>query len=388
MKFILVSLAFIVGFSMTACSQVNNPEDNPNVVNPEEGQDTVSNHKIQVALLLDTSNSMDGLIEQAKMRLWNIVNTLTTLKYEGKEPIVEISLYQYGNDRLAAKEDWVQLIVPLTRDLDNISEKLFALRTQGGTEFCGSVINHAAKNLQWDQDEKSLKLVYIAGNESFDQKGMDYKEAVSAAKNAGIFINTIYCGNYEQGVNELWRDGATLGNGKYFNIDPNKAIRFIETPYDDSITVYNVKLNETYLNYNRSGASFKSKQIMQDDANAAMSESAAVERTISKSKSNAYNNSHWDLVDAYEKDPEILTKLKKEEMSEELKSMSPEELKKHIEKLQEERKKNQEEITRLAKERQAFLDQNQTTASGADDLGVAIEKSILELAKLKGYKKG
>jgi len=49
--------------------------------------------KIQVALLLDTSNSMDGLIEQAKSRLWNIVNTLTTLKYNGQTPNIEISLY-------------------------------------------------------------------------------------------------------------------------------------------------------------------------------------------------------------------------------------------------------------------------------------------------------
>ena len=29
---------------------------------------------IKVALLLDTSNSMDGLIDQAKAQLWDIVN--------------------------------------------------------------------------------------------------------------------------------------------------------------------------------------------------------------------------------------------------------------------------------------------------------------------------
>ena len=57
-------------------------------------------NKIQVALLLDTSNSMDGLIDQAKSRLWNIVNTLTTLKYNGQAPQVEIALYEYGNNGL------------------------------------------------------------------------------------------------------------------------------------------------------------------------------------------------------------------------------------------------------------------------------------------------
>ncbi|MEZ5022383.1 MAG: hypothetical protein R2728_03810 [Chitinophagales bacterium] len=35
---------------------------------------TNSPSKIQIALLLDTSNSMDGLIEQAKGKLWSIVN--------------------------------------------------------------------------------------------------------------------------------------------------------------------------------------------------------------------------------------------------------------------------------------------------------------------------
>jgi hypothetical protein len=53
-----------------------------------------NNTKIQVALLLDTSNSMDGLIDQAKSRLWNIVNTLTTLKYDGQTPNIEIYLYE------------------------------------------------------------------------------------------------------------------------------------------------------------------------------------------------------------------------------------------------------------------------------------------------------
>ena len=40
-------------------------------------------NRIQVALLLDTSNSMDGLIEQAKTQLWKIVNELTSAEQKG-----------------------------------------------------------------------------------------------------------------------------------------------------------------------------------------------------------------------------------------------------------------------------------------------------------------
>jgi hypothetical protein len=34
----------------------------------------ISKRKIQLVILFDTSNSMDGLLEQAKSRLWEIVN--------------------------------------------------------------------------------------------------------------------------------------------------------------------------------------------------------------------------------------------------------------------------------------------------------------------------
>ena len=88
-------------------------------VNPPDG-----NSKIQVALLFDTSNSMDGLIEQAKSRLWDIVNTLTTLKYQGKTPVIEIALYEYGNDGLSVRNNYIRQVTALTTDLDLISENV------------------------------------------------------------------------------------------------------------------------------------------------------------------------------------------------------------------------------------------------------------------------
>ncbi len=95
--------------------------------------------RIQVAILLDTSSSMDGLIEQAKSRLWNIVNTLTTLRYKGEIPQIEIALYEYGNDRLKERDSYIRQVAPLTTNLDLISEKLFSLTTYGGLEYCGGL---------------------------------------------------------------------------------------------------------------------------------------------------------------------------------------------------------------------------------------------------------
>ena len=41
---------------------------------------------IQMAILLDTSGSMEGLIEQAKTQLWKIVNEMALAKKHGKVP--------------------------------------------------------------------------------------------------------------------------------------------------------------------------------------------------------------------------------------------------------------------------------------------------------------
>src|SRR5688572_29060707 len=87
---------------------------------------------IQIALLLDTSNSMDGLIGQAKSQLWRVVNDLAGARCRGRAPRVQVALYEYGNSGLAAGENYVRQVLPFTADLDRVSERLFDLRTNGG----------------------------------------------------------------------------------------------------------------------------------------------------------------------------------------------------------------------------------------------------------------
>lgn len=355
-----------------------------NVDKPSEIK--IKENKIQVALLLDTSNSMDGLIDQAKSRLWNIVNTLTTLKYNGKAPQVEIALYEYGNDGLR-DENYIRQVTPLTQDLDLVSEKLFALRTNGGSEYCGAVIRDASMNLKWDDNNQSMKLIYIAGNEPFDQGKISYKEVIPSAKRKNIYTNTIFCGSRDEGIQTFWQNGASLGEGKYFNIDSDQKVIYIETPYDVRISECNAKLNDTYIYYGSHGSEFKAKQMLQDKNAEVQSVSNAVERTVAKSKKNAYKNDHWDLVDRAEKDVNFMSDVKAEELPAELKGKSKEEIKKAVAEKSAERQKIQREIEELSKKRQDFIDAEMKKRgnSEADDLGKAIEKSVLELAKKNGY---
>ncbi|SHH62126.1 von Willebrand factor type A domain-containing protein [Chryseobacterium oranimense] len=343
-------------------------------------------NKIQVALLLDTSNSMDGLIDQAKSRLWNIVNTLTTLKYNGQAPQIEIALYEYGNDGIR-DDNYIRQVTPLTQDLDLVSEKLFSLRTNGGSEYCGAVIRDASMNLNWDGNEKSMKLIYIAGNEPFDQGRVNYKEVISKAKSKNIYTNTIFCGSRDEGIQTFWQNGASLGDGKYFNIDSDRKVIYIETPYDVKISECNTKLNDTYIFYGSHGSEYKLKQAAQDRNAEVQSASSYVERTVAKSKKNAYKNDHWDLVDKAEKDAGFIATIKEDALPAELKGKSTEEIKKAVAVKSAEREKIQKEIEELSRKRQNFIDaeMKKRGTTDTDDLGKAIESSVIELARKNGY---
>lgn len=340
--------------------------------------------KIQVALLLDTSNSMDGLIEQAKSRLWHIVNTLTTLKYSGETPNIEISLYEYGNNGLQAQSNYIRQVTPLTTDLDLISEKLFSLRTYGGNEYCGAVIQDATKQLEWGSNNSDMKLIYISGNEAFNQGNVNYKEAINDALRKGIYVNTIYCGSQQEGISLLWKEGANAGQGKYFNIDSNRVIQHIETPYDDKISDCNIRINKTYINYGREGELKKSNQAMQDMNAQKVSKANYTERAVSKSKM-AYKNESWDLVDKVKEDKEAVSKIKKEELPKELQNKTTEEIKVFVDTKAKERESIQKEIAALAKKRQDYIDAETKKTKGQDDLGNAMSSSIVAFAKMKGY---
>lgn len=347
--------------------------------------------KVQVAILFDTSNSMDGLIDQAKSRIWSIVNEISTLSYNGYRPSLEIALYHYGNDNLSHTGNYIEQLLSLTGDLDAVSQKLFGLRTNGGSEFCGAVIGRSLTDLNWSTNPSDLKMIYIAGNEAFNQGPIDYKEECKRAASRGIYINAIYCGNYDQGVRELWKDGASCSNGDYFNIDSDKEVVHIKTPYDEQINHYNDSLNKTYYGYGIEGQRKKTMQATEDMNAEQVSPSAKAERSIAKSKSDVYSNSSWDIVDAVDKDGKDIAVMEESELPEEFKGKTKEEKEALLTEIRDDRVKYQEKISELAKNRQEFIDEEmkKRAAEGKeiDDFGTSVNQSIMEKAKSIGYSK-
>lgn len=339
---------------------------------------------IKVALLLDTSNSMDGLIHQAKAQLWEIVNELSYAKCDDEKPNLEIALYEYGNDNLPSSEGHIRQVLAFSSDLDEISEKLFSLTTRGGNEYCGHVIQSAMDQLNWGTSEKDLKLLFIAGNEPFTQGRVNYKDAITNALEKDVVVNTIFCGGYEQGISGMWKDGAVLGKGDYMTIAHTQNIVHIQTPYDKKIMEYNSKLNKTYIGYGRKGYVNTIRQSTQDANAISVDEEIAVERAVSKS-SGLYKNSSWDLVDAVENDTVKLEELSKAELPKELKNKSKEEIAAYVKKLSINRKEIQQKIRDLDKKRKLHIANAKKSGTKKSDLESAIIKAIKTQAARKNY---
>lgn len=358
---------------------------------------------IQLALLLDTSNSMDGLIEQAKGTLWSIVNEMGRARHHGQTPQLQVAIYEYGNDGVSAEAGHIRQRAPFTTDLDLLSEQLFGLRTDGGSEHCGQAIDCAVRELRWwkagdpavsmpadvvdgslggaarEAFEKGVegarvvpaaivpgpvvKVIVIAGNEPFTQGSVAYQEAVARARELGVIVNTIHCGSRQEGITGMWEHGARLGGGMYAHIDQSESVAEPPTPYDADLSMLNARLNETYLPYGRQGDALAARQTEMDASNASVGQAG----TRYAAKAGAlYENRGWDLVDAVKDRSFDLAALEESELPESLRGLSDAEKLAKVNQMAETREAVRQDMQRVLKVRGEFVAQWRARQGGKE----------------------
>ena len=344
---------------------------------------TSATPKIQAAILLDVSGSMQGLIEQAKAQLWNMVTVMGKAQCNGVNPQIEIALYEYGRTSVSrGGPGYVLQISPFTTDLDQLSKELFKLSTDGGDEYCGQVMYTSLNDLKWDSSSSSYKVIFIAGNEDFLQGDVHYTKACALAKKKGVVINTIYCGDKMQGVREHWNLNMECGQGSYTHIDHHSKPVDIPTPYDTVLFTLNNQLNKTYIGYGDLAVTGYNKQVQADQQNRALTQKAMAERVAVKGKGNLYRNSSWDLVDAYTDDKTIIAKVDMKTLPENLRNKTRSELEQIVKDNQATRAGIQKQIEETSKKREDYMAAERAkNASTNQTLETQIEKIIKEQAK-------
>jgi len=341
---------------------------------------------VQMAILLDTSGSMSGLIDQARTELWAIVNEFIFAKRNGLEPEVHVALYEYGKNSLPSKKGYIRQIVPFTTDLDKVSEELFALKTNGGDEYCGWVIKEASEQLKWSSSTDDLKVIFIAGNEPFTQGPVDYRQSCKAAISKDIVVNTIHCGSPSAGIEGKWKDGAVLADGQYMNIDHNRKAIHIDAPQDKEIAELGIRLNETYIAYGRRSNFAYERQSAQDRNASAASKESLLQRAVTKASRN-YRNETWDLVDALKNNNVQLEDIKDEELPKEMQKMTAQKRKAYVEAKAKQRNDMQQKIQQLNEQRKKYIaEEMKKLQKEGSTLGSAIIQAVCKQAKKRNFK--
>jgi hypothetical protein len=355
---------------------------------------------IDLVLCLDTSNSMDGLIDSAKLKLWDIVNELARLR---PTPDLRVALYSYGNDNHAPANGWVKKELDLTADLDDVYKALNTLRTRGGTELVARVGKAAIAEQPWSRAPGALKLVFVCGNEPVDQdRQVTLDEVADLAKSRAIILNTIYCGRGDSHEAKGWAMFAEKCGGRALSIDQNRALiaAVPKTEFDDQILKAGDDLGKTYLAYGKEGADRFANQKAQDkNALEAAPKApgggfgggapaAALGRAASKA-SELYRNDRWDLVDKMKQDKTFdITKVPDAELPADVAKLPPAERAGYVQKKAEERAALQKRIADLTAQRQRKLDEERAKGpqNPADQaLDEAVKGVVRDQARAAGF---
>ncbi len=337
---------------------------------------------VDLAICLDTSGSMSGLIESAKQKLWAIVNDLALAQ---PAPKLRVALLTYGNDGHPADGGWVRVDSPFTDDLDVISQKLFALTTNGGTEYVGRVLQSSAQ-LDWSPSGDSLRLVVVAGNESADQdREVPFRDMCKALIGRGIMVNSIYCGPPADEIAPAWREVALLADGQFAAIDQNDGTIVITTPFDDELAALSASVNETYLPFGAGGAEGAMNQSLQDDNAASLNSMASAQRAATKAQGVYFCG--WDLVDACGGGQVKLEDLTAEQLPESMRALSLDERREHVAAMAAKRASIQDRIRELSDKRSDFVT-GEMKARALDDTNAfdaALRRAIRAQAESKGF---
>jgi hypothetical protein len=369
-------------FSSVALAGGHGNNQNQRDPQPPIQQSTNGAKKVDLVIALDTSSSMDGLIDSARAKLWDVVNLLAHAK---PQPQLRVGIISYGNDGYDARAGWVRKDAELTTNLDDVYEKLFALRTNGGSEYVARAVHDATADMKWDQDQGTLKIIFVAGNEPANQDPqIPVERALGEARQKGIFVNAIYCGG--DGAYEAagWRQVASLGSGKYAAIDQNRVVA-INTPMDGELAKLSNELNKTYVGYGTVAKEKAHNQAAMDTASGAAGAPVAASRAAAKA-SVLYRNDEWDLVDARKHGKKDVGHMAAGELPAEMRSLSQADRDKYLDGKSRERTELQKRIADLSQRRDQFIaTERKKQAAGPKTFDDAVTSSVRTEAESSGF---
>jgi len=339
--------------------------------------------RVDVVFVLDTTGSMGGLIQGAKQKIWSIVNEIA----KGRpSPEIRLGLVAY-RDRGDA---YVTQRTELTTDLDAVYERLTALGADGGgdgPESVNQALWEAVHQMAWTPERSALKVIFLVGDAPPHMDYPDdpkYPATCQEAMKKDLIIHTIQCGGH-LGTTRYWKEIATLAEGRYMAIAQSGGTLAVVTPYDGRLAELAAALDATYVGYGSAGERKESAKKMESAR--AIAAEAAPEAAASRASYKATSGSMAakDLLADTAEGRVKLEALKPEELPAEMQKMSPAQRKAFLEKKKAARAKVQAEIKELAKQRDAYVQEQLRVAGKSGD---SFDAKVIESLRAKAGEKG
>ena len=323
---------------------------------------------IEAVFALDTTGSMSGLIDTAKEKIWSIASTMASAQ---PTPEIRIGLVAY-RDR---GDQYVTRVVDLSDDLDSVYATLMDFEADGGGDTPESVnqaLHDAVHGVSWSSGQDAYRVIFLVGDAPphMDYDEIQYPEIINQARQKGIVVNTIQCGNIGTTV-KPWNAIASLGAGDFLHVDQAGGAVAMATPFDAELAELSARLDDTRLYYGDSEqkAAMQAKVDATDKLQAAASETSKARRAVFNASDGGRKNllGSNELVHAVTSGEVDLAELDADELPESLQTLSPEEQERHVSRLAEERARLEGQIRELAGNRQAYIAEKEEEAGGYDD---------------------
>ena len=348
---------------------------------------------MEMVFVLDTTGSMDGLLNGAKERIWGIVNEVMQTSSLSS---VKVGLVAY-RDR---GDQYVTQVLPLTEDLDKVYSELMEYRADGGGDEAENVRRALAQGVAkagWSQPSANhAQILFLVG----DAPPHDYADepdtltTADLAVKQGIIVNTIQCGTSAT-TKQVWEAIARRGQGQYFLIPQDGGVQTVSTPYDEQLSQLGTSLGRTSLAYGggagAAGESYRAErkslfESVESSIAANSAPSAAADRSVNKAlNAKAYIG---DLLQDIENGSTKLESVKSEDLPTELRNLSPEDRAKDIATRLSERKEIRQKIMSLSKQRTEYIaaEQQKRSGSGQNGFDVAVSAALRQQLARKGIR--
>jgi Mg-chelatase subunit ChlD len=318
--------------------------------------------KVDLVFALDTTGSMSGLIEGAKMKIWSIASFVARAQ---PTPDVRVGLVAYRD----VGDAYVTRVYDLDANLDRVYRRLLSFNADGGgdtPEHVARALHEAVHNMSWSPAaNNAVRLIYLVGDAPphLDyQDGYDYVKAARTAAARGIQIHAIRCGN-DPDTATYWRKIASIGHGEFLTIDQNGGMHERRTPYDDELARLHDELSDTVVGYGGKGDA--TRAAVAAAAAAPVSVKAARAGFLSAQKDESETLAD-DLVGGVASGRVDIAKVPAADLPKSLADLTPEARKEKVAEKTRARAAVLDQIAKASAERDAYLKKSPTKPTGFD----------------------